>query len=115
MLFIRIWRSRRLRGKPRGPRSAPRRHSRSTNSSTSIMRSARLRQKLGRDGQLTHALAGRGEDRVRHRGRDGWRGDLPDAAGWSVARDDVNLYFGHVTHAQHLVAVEVALDRKSTR
>jgi hypothetical protein len=37
MLFIRIWRSMRRRGNPRGPRSAATRHRRSTNSSEVII------------------------------------------------------------------------------
>src|SRR5207247_847566 len=61
------------------------------------------------DRQSPNPLAGQREDRVAHRGRDGRRAGLADAALRVGARHDVHLDRRHAVHPQHRVVVKVAL------
>src|ERR1041385_553092 len=61
------------------------------------------------DRQCADALAGGGEDGVRHRRGDARCAGLADAARRRVAGDDVQFNVRHLVDAQHVVVVEVAL------
>src|SRR6185312_16186131 len=60
--------------------------------------------------QGADAFAGRLEDRVAESGGDGWRAGLADAAPFAAARQrEMRFDDRHLGHAQHLIAVEIAL------
>src|SRR5208282_4054982 len=70
------------------------------------------RQVVIHDRQAADALAGDGEDRVRHRGHDWRRRGFADAApGGAAARHDVDVDLRRLGEAHHAVGVEIALLR----
>ena len=58
-------------------------------------------------------LARRGEDRVRHGGRDGRDAGLTDPSRRLHRSDDVDLDLRHIADAKRLVAIEVGLFDKT--
>lgn len=66
-------------------------------------------QILGADGEAADALAGRGENRVRDRGRDGRHARLAHSGKRLGAGHDVHFDHGHLIHAQHRVVVKIGL------
>src|ERR1700745_3879400 len=82
-------------------------------------RGARRSSRLG--GQIVvdareraNALAGRGEDRVRHRTCDRWRSGLARAAPeLAAARNEMDIDLRRLGQAHHPIGVEVALHRSA--
>src|ERR1017187_7558198 len=67
-------------------------------------------QVRARERKLPHALAGGGEDRVAHGGRDRWEGGLAEAGRGVFRLEEMHLDLGwRVGHANHRIFVVITL------